>query len=139
MIEQVLGGTLFLPPPTFDHLCLDRRRLGRIAAHQDFEIVCHPLVSFHGRHTPGPLQTPLLGGVVHREQMISHLGGPCLLFLFGQVETISEQVCPTQTVRPSIGVIADPAIMHRPSTKAWPDTNDRWISYDAYAGAHSLC
>src|SRR5258706_12328544 len=26
VIEQVLGGALFLPPATFDRLCLDRRR-----------------------------------------------------------------------------------------------------------------
>jgi len=44
VIEQVPGGTLLLPPAPFDRLCLDRRRLGRIATHQDFEIVRDPLV-----------------------------------------------------------------------------------------------
>src|SRR5438552_16381634 len=46
VIEQVLGGTLFLSPATFDHLCLDSSRLGSIADHQVYVIVCIPLYSF---------------------------------------------------------------------------------------------
>ena len=83
----------------------------------------HPLIAFHARHAASPMQTPLVGGMMHGQEMISHLGGSPLLFLFGQVDTSSQQVHPTQTVRLRILVVDGKPIIHCSSPKARPDAD----------------
>jgi hypothetical protein len=61
VIEQVLGSALFLPPATFGHRCLGKRRLGRIAHELRNEVV-EELISNLMNESCAEREAPRVGG-----------------------------------------------------------------------------
>ena len=66
---------------------------------------------------------PLLGGIMHGEQQVFHLGRPLLLLMLGKVRQLAHHMGSTETMCAQIAIVALPTVMHRSSTKPRPDAN----------------
>ena len=122
-IEQILGRALLGPP--FARVGCRWRwgRLSGIARRQNLEVACDPVIALDGRNSVQAEQTPLLAGVMQIEQEVVHLGGPLVLLLLGDGQTIAQQVSATDAMRTVIAIITAKAVVHAATPKARPDAD----------------